>query len=220
MITAEACKAYGMNLRGAKVAIQGFGNVGSWTAKLIAELGAKVVAVSDVFGGIFRPEGLDIEKVFEHIKKTGSVVAMHGTQSIDNEQLLALDVDVLIPAALGGSIDRDNADNVKAKLIVEAANSPVTPRAEEKLNQRGIHIIPDILANAGGVTVSYFEWVQNLQQFHWSLEKVNEELQLRMLQAWKRVYERSTSGHAKLPLRTAAYCEALDKVAQATRHRF
>jgi len=220
MITAEACKVFGINIRGAKVAIQGFGNVGSWTAKLISELGAKIVAVSDVFGGIFRAEGLDIEKVFQHVKETGSVVAMYGTQGIDNEQLLALDIDVLIPAALGGSISRDNVDNIKTKLIVEAANSPVTPRAEEKLNQRNIPIIPDILANAGGVTVSYFEWVQNLQQFNWTLEKVNEELHARMMQAWKRVYERSTSGRTKLPLRTAAYCEALDKLAQATRHRF
>jgi len=218
IITQEACKACGIDLKRARVAVQGFGNVGSWTALLISELGAKVVAVSDVFGGIFKEDGLDIPKVLEHCKASGSVRGFKGAKDIDNEELLGLDVEVLIPAALGGAITRDNVDNVKAKLIVEAANSPITPRADESLRTRGVTVIPDILANAGGVTVSYFEWVQNLQQFHWSHEKVNQELEKRMLHAWRAVHTRSMK--ERTPLRIAAYVEALDKVAQATRQRF
>ncbi len=218
IITQEACKAYGVDIRRARVAVQGFGNVGSWTALLISQLGAKVVAVSDVFGGIFKEDGLDIAKVTEHCKATGSVRGFKGAKDIDNEELLSLDVEILIPAALGGAITQENVDDVKAKLIVEAANSPVIPRADETLRTRGVTVIPDILANAGGVTVSYFEWVQNLQQFHWSHEKVNQELEKRMLQAWKAVHSRSVE--QRTSLRIAAYVEALDKVAQATRQRF
>jgi len=218
IITQEACKACGIDLKRARVAVQGFGNVGSWTALLIHELGAKIVAVSDVFGGIFKEDGLDIPKVVEHLKASGSVRGFKGAKDIDNEELLGLDVEVLIPAAMGGAITRDNVDNVKAKLIVEAANSPITPRADESLRTRGVTVVPDILANAGGVTVSYFEWVQNLQQFHWSHEKVNQELEKRMLHAWRAVHTRSMK--EQTPLRIAAYVEALDKVAQATRQRF
>ncbi len=218
IITVEACKAYGINLKGAKIAIQGFGNVGSWTARLIAKLGAKIVAVSDVHGGIFKEDGLDVDKVLEHVKATGSVVELSGTRAIDNEELLTLEVDVLIPAALGGAITKQNVDNVKAKLIVEAANSPVTPEADETLQSKNIPVVPDILANGGGVTVSYFEWVQNLQQFNWSHQKVIGELEDRMLRAWKAIHARSVE--ERTPLRIASYVEALDQVAQATRQRF
>ncbi len=218
IITQEACKACGIDLKRARVAVQGFGNVGSWTALLLAEMGVKVVAVSDVFGAIFKEDGLDVAKVAEHVKVGGSVLGFAGAKDITNDELLALNVDVLIPAALGGAITKENVDNVKAKLIVEAANSPLTPQADEALRTRGVQVVPDILANAGGVTVSYFEWVQNLQQFHWSHEKVNQELETRMLRAWKAVHSRSVS--EKTPLRIAAYVEALDKVAQATRQRF
>lgn len=218
IITREACKAFGINLRGATVAIQGFGNVGSWTARLLAECGAKIVAITDVRGGIHCDRGLDIPKVVEHCRETGSVVDMHGTRPIQNEELLTLQVDVLIPAALGGAIARENVNQVKAKVVIEAANSPVTPRADEALRSRNIPVIPDILANAGGVTVSYFEWVQNLQQFRWSHEKVNQELEERMVTAWRNVYTRSQN--EKTPLRIAAYVEALHKVAEATKFRF
>lgn len=218
IITAEACKAYGIDLRKARIAVQGFGNVGSWTTQLLSERGAKIVAVSDVHGAIFRAEGLDVPKVLEHFKTTGSVVGFCGASAISNDELLVLDVDVLIPAALGGAITRENADAVRAKLIVEAANSPLTPRADEILRSRNVPVIPDILANAGGVTVSYFEWVQNLQQFRWSLEKVNSELEARMLAAWRAVYGRSVEDG--VPVRIAAYVEALFKVAEATRQRF
>lgn len=218
IITLEACKAYGIDIKHARVAVQGFGNVGSWTARLLAQRGAKIVAVSDVNGGIFKEDGLDIEAVIEHVTKSGSVVDMSETRPCDNQELLTLDVDVLVPAALGGAITRDNVENVSAKLIVEAANSPVTPGADEALRARNIRVIPDILANAGGVTVSYFEWVQNLQQFRWSHEKVNAELEERMLKAWRNVHTRSVE--EKTPLRIAAFTEALHQVAEATRHRF
>jgi glutamate dehydrogenase (NAD(P)+) len=218
IITEQACHAYGIELRKARVAIQGFGNVGSWTARLLAEAGARIVAVSDVFGAIFRPEGLDLAKVLEHVRATGTVVNLSGTRSISNEELLTLDVDILIPAAMGGAVTRENVEGVRAKMIVEAANSPVTPRADEVLRARGVWVIPDILANGGGVTVSYFEWVQNLQQFQWSLEKVNQELESRMVRAWQAVYQRSTQ--ERTPLRLAAYVEALNKLAEASRQRF
>ncbi len=218
IITAEACKAYGIDLKKARVAIQGFGNVGSWTARLLAERGAKIVAVSDVNGGIFAEAGLDIARVVEHVRSTGSVAGFAGAKAIDNEELLILDVDVLIPAALGGAITEKNVANVKAKLIIEAANSPITPKADEALRSRNVTVIPDILANAGGVTVSYFEWVQNLQQFHWSVDKVNQELEARMQRAWQSVHRRCVEG--RIPPRIAAYAEALQKVGQATRQRF
>lgn len=218
IITREACHAFGINLKQSRVAIQGFGNVGSWSAKLIAQLGSKIVAVSDVKGGIFKEDGLDIDAVIAHCKETGSVVGMRGTRDMDNEELLALDVDVLIPAAMGGAITSDNADQVRAKLIVEAANEPITPRADESLRKRGVQVVPDILANGGGVTVSYFEWVQNLQQFNWSHEKVNQELEAKMVTAWKKVFAHASE--EKTPLRIAAYVEGLTKVAAATRLRF
>lgn len=218
LITREACKAHGIDIKKARIAIQGFGNVGSWAARLLSQLGAKIIAVSDVNGAICNDQGLDIDKVFEQIKAFGSVVDMDGARSIDNQELLSLDVDILIPAALGGAITRNNVDSVNARMIVEAANSPVTPRADEALRRRGTIVVPDILANAGGVTVSYFEWVQNLQQFHWSHQRVNQELETKMVRAWDAVYQRSIE--EKTPLRIAAFVEGLSKVAEATRQRF
>ena len=218
IITREVCRSLNIDLRQATVAIQGFGNVGSWTAKLLHELGAKIVAVSDVHGGIFKPEGLDIGELFKHVGLTGSVRGFDGARSIDNAELLTLDVDVLIPAALGGAITRDNAKEIKAKVIVEAANSPVTPCADESLRSRGVTVVPDILANAGGVTVSYFEWVQNLQQFRWELEKVNAELERKMVRAWTTVRQRATE--EKTHLRLAAYIEAINRLSEATRQRY
>jgi len=218
IITREACRAFGMDLKRATVAIQGFGNVGSWTARLLAEQGAKIVAVSDVNGGIFKETGLDIEQVRQHLKQTGSVVEMKGTRPVDNSELITLDVDILIPAALGGAIHKGNAEAVHARLVVEAANSPVTPEADQTLQSRGVIVVPDILVNAGGVTVSYFEWVQNLQQLHWDLAHVNEELEKHMIRAWQQVY--ASHCRQNLPLRIAAYCVALDKLAEATRQRY
>jgi len=217
IITREACKVHGIDIKKATVAIQGFGNVGSWTAKLIHELGARITAVSDMHGGLFCETGLDIPKLFEHVKATGSVVGFNNARAISNEELLALNVDVLIPAALGGAIDCDNVDGIKAKLIIEAANTPITPQADEVLRTRNIPVIPDILTNAGGVTVSYFEWTQNLQQHRWELEHVNAELEKYMTRAWKRVSDRQQSD--KIPYRLAAYVIALDELTAATRLR-
>jgi glutamate dehydrogenase (NAD(P)+) len=217
IITREACKAFGIEMKKATIAVQGFGNVGSWTARLLHEQGAKIVAVSDVHGGIQNDRGLDIPLVCEHIKATGSVRGFPGAKEVTNNELLTLKVDVLIPAALGGAIQRINVADVQAKLIIEAANSPVTPEADEILRSRGIIVVPDILVNAGGVTVSYFEWVQNLQQIRWEESHVNAELERKMLKAWESVYR--IHKEQGLPMRVAAYVVALERVAEATRQR-
>ncbi|MBI5764049.1 MAG: glutamate dehydrogenase [Planctomycetes bacterium] len=218
IITREACKAFKIDLKKSTVAVQGFGNVGSWASRFIHELGAIVTAVSDVKGGIFNGHGLDIPKLVEHCKKTGSVVDFPGSKPISNDELLTLDVDILIPAALGGVIDRNNVSQVKARMIVEAGNSPITPRADDSLRKRNVIVVPDILTNAGGVTVSYFEWVQNLQQVRWELDHVNAQLEKKMVSAWDSVYRVHTE--QKLPLRIAAYVVSLGRVAEATRQRF
>ncbi len=217
IITREVCKSMKRDIRKSTFAIQGFGNVGSWAARLLAEQGAKIVAVSDVKGGIFKEGGLDIPAVVEHFKQTGSVVGFKGAKDITNDELLVLDVDILVPAALGGSIDHHNAEAVQAEIIIEAANSPVTPRADEILERRGVTVVPDILTNAGGVTVSYFEWVQNLQQVQWELEHVNTQLEKKMVAAWNAVG--GVHRDQKIPLRMAAYVVALQRVAEATRQR-
>jgi glutamate dehydrogenase (NAD(P)+) len=214
---AEAAKDLHVELDGASVAIQGFGNVGSWTARLIGELGCRVVAVSDVRGGIHRAEGLDVQAVYDHLRESGSVVDAPGTESVSNEDLLELGVDVLIPAALDRVINGTNADRIKAKLIIEAANHPITPSADPILHGKGTVVVPDILANAGGVTVSYFEWVQNIQQYRWEEDQVNGELRKIMGKAWANVHARSTVDG--IPLRLAAFAIAVEKVEQAARLR-
>jgi glutamate dehydrogenase (NAD(P)+) len=214
---AQAAKDLSIDLDGATVAIQGFGNVGSWTARLIGELGCRVAAVSDVRGGVHRASGLDVQAVYDHVRETGSVQDTPETEAISNEELLELDVDVLIPAALDRVITRDNADRVKARLVVEAANHPITPSADEILRSRAIPIIPDILVNAGGVTVSYFEWAQNIQQYRWDEDQVNSELRKVMSKAWRNVHARATVDG--IPLRLAAFAIAVEKVDRAARMR-
>ncbi len=204
---AEAARDYGITLDGATVAVQGFGNVGSWFARLAPELGCRIVAVSDVRGGVVREAGLDVEALLSHVRETGSVVDAPGTEPIANEQLLELDVDVLVPAALDQVIHSGNADRIRARLVVEAANHPVTPAADDVLDAAGVVVIPDILANAGGVTVSYFEWVQNIQQFRWDEAQVNSELRKRMAAAWEQVHARATAD--RIPLRLAAFAIAV-----------
>ncbi len=213
----EAGRDLGIDLGGATVAVQGFGNVGSWFARLVGDLGCRVVAVSDVRGGIFGEDGLDVHGVLAHHRESGSVVDAPGTEPITNEELLELDVDVLVPAALDRVVNERNADRVKARVVVEAANHPVTPAADEILDAAGKVVIPDILANAGGVTVSYFEWAQNIQQFRWEEERVNQELRNVMARAWKNVYGRATVD--AIPLRLAAFAVAVEKVEQADRLR-
>lgn len=201
-------------IKGKRFAIQGFGNVGSWAARFLREAGGEVVAVSDARGGVRNPEGLDITKLVEHAKRTKSVVGFPGTDAITNEELLVSDADVLVPAALGGVLSKENAGEIKARFVVEAANAPTTPEADEILTSRGIPVLPDIYANAGGVTVSYFEWVQNIQQFTWEEEKINAELQRYMREAYATIAK--VARDRRLPLRTAAYIVAIGRVGRAT----
>ena len=209
----EAARDYRIELEGATVAIQGFGNVGSWAARLIGELGCRVVAVTEVKGGVHRADGLHVPALWDWAQETGSVVGFSGAEEISNAELLELDVDVLIPAALDRVINEGNADRIKARVVLEAANHPVTPAADDILQEKGIIVVPDILANAGGVTVSYFEWAQNIQQFRWEEDHVNAELKKTMSRAWQSVYERAIIDG--IPLRLAAFAIAVAKVERA-----
>lgn len=213
----EAAKDLGLDPKNLRVAVQGFGNVGSNAALLIAGLGCTVVAVTDVRGGVQNPAGIDIPALLAHTKATGSVVNFPGTQPISNEKLLEYDCDVLVPAALECVLHQGNAANVKAKLVVEGANLPTTPEADAILERKGVMVVPDILANAGGVTCSFFEWSQNLQQTFWEEQKVNDELEKTMVKAYRHVADRAKA--EKISLRTAAYCVAVERVARAEKLR-
>lgn len=195
-------------------AIQGFGNVGSYAARFLNGLGAKVVAVSDVSGGAYDPDGLPVEELVEHVGGGGTIKGWAGGDAVTNDELLELPADVLIPAAIGDVINEKNMRNIKAPYIVEAANSPVTPAADEYLTKNGVVIVPDILANAGGVIVSYFEWVQNLQHFSWDERRANEELHNTITSAYHRV--RKLGRRRSLDLRTAAFVMAIGRVGKAT----
>jgi glutamate dehydrogenase (NAD(P)+) len=210
----EACKLKKISLRGASVAIQGFGNAGSIAAKLFAEKKARVIAISDSRGGVFNSRGIDPLKAMRYKERSGTVVGMPGTSRISNDDLLAMKCDILIPAALENVITLNNADQIKAKIIAEAANGPTTPHADEVLARKGIMVIPDILANSGGVTVSYFEWVQDLQSFFWSEGEVNSKLEIVIRRAFHEVHE-SARKH-RTHLRTGAYALAVGRVADAT----
>ncbi len=214
-VVAEHLKGLGKPLQGQKIVIQGFGNVGLNAALLFAEQGAEVVAVSDVVGGIRSRDGkaLPVAELVAHVKKTGSVVKFPGTEPISNEDLLELECDVLIPAALECVLHRDNASRLKAKVIAEAANLPTTPEADEILQKRGVTVLPDILTNSGGVTVSYFEWAQNLTQIFWDEDRVNGELHKYMTRAYGEVAKLAAG--AKIPLKVAAYQIAVERVARA-----
>jgi glutamate dehydrogenase (NAD(P)+) len=214
---AEAAKDLGLDLQGARVAIQGFGNVGSWTARLIGELGCRVVAISDVHGGVFSGDGLDVQALVDHASEAGGVGDFPGTEPVSNAEILELDCDVLIPAAIDKVITEANASRIEATVVVEAANHPVTPAADSILLDRGLRVIPDVLVNAGGVAVSYLEWVQNIQQFRWEEEGVNQQLKKQMTAAWRNVHSRATVD--AVPLRVAAYAIAIEKVAEAARLR-
>ncbi len=213
-VVEEACKLRKTPLRGATVAIQGFGNAGAIAARLFAEKKAKIIAVSDSRGGVYNPRGLDLIKASRQKERVGTVVGTPGTSRISNEELLTLKCDILIPAALENAITLDNAHQIKAKIVAEAANGPTTPRADEVLASKGILLLPDILANAGGVTVSYFEWVQDLQCFFWQEHEVNAKLKFVMKRAFNEVYE--TSQKYRTHMRTAAYILAVGRVADAT----
>jgi len=212
-----AASRAGVEMEGATVAVQGFGNVGSWAARFFDEAGCRVVAVSDVRGAIFNDAGLDLPALREHVADTRSVVDFAGAESLSNEQLLELEVDVLVPAALGGVIHARNAERVRARMIVEGANHPLTPEADDILLEAGVLVLPDIYANAGGVTVSYFEWVQNLQQFRWTAERVDDELREVMKTAWSEII--AIADEHDTDLRTAAFVLAIRRVGAATELR-
>jgi len=207
----------GYRIDGATIAIQGFGNAGSIAARLLQAKGAKILACSDSRGGIYNKDGLDPLEVIEHKEKTGSVVGFEGAEKLDSKQVLEIECDVLVPAALENQILEDNVDNIKTKIIAEAANGPTVPEADRILYEKGIFMIPDILANAGGVTVSYFEWVQGLQNFFWSERDVNVRLRGIMEKAFADVYH--ANQEHKVDMRTAAYMVAVKRVADAIQHR-
>ncbi|MBU0628016.1 MAG: Glu/Leu/Phe/Val dehydrogenase [Nanoarchaeota archaeon] len=214
----EAAKHLGIDLTKAKVAVQGFGNAGSFAAILYNEFfGGKLVAVSDSKGGSYNSEGLDAKKVLEHKEKTGSVAGFKGAKEISNQELLELDVDILIPSAMENQITDKNADKIKAKIIAELANGPTTPEADNILFKKGVFVIPDFLCNAGGVTVSYFEWVQNITRDYWDLETVHKKLDKKMTKAFNDVFNEYTA--RKIDMRTAAYVVAVQRVALAMKDR-
>ena len=206
----------GQSLAGKTVALQGFGNVGTFTAKFLYERGARVVAITDVRGGVKDPlaRGLDIPQLLDYSRRNNGVQGFPGTEALTNEELFSQDVDLLIPAALGGQLTAQTAPTVKAKYIIEAANDPTTPEADEIFAKNGVIVVPDILANAGGVTVSYFEWVQNRSVVHWPLEEIRAKLETKMTAAFDAVWQ--IAQDKKVPLRTAAYILGIGRVAQAT----
>ena len=215
VVTVEACRRLGWSPEECSVAIQGFGNVGSVSAELLDAEGFKVVAVSDVFGGIYNPAGLDVPALLQHQARTGRVGGFAGaSQEISNAALLELPVTILVPAALENQFSLENAARVQAKLVVEAANGPTTPEADDIFHQRGVVVVPDILANAGGVTVSYFEWVQDLQSFFWEEKEINARLTRIMERAYQQVDD--LAQEHQTTLRMGAYCLAVKRVADAT----
>ena len=213
----EVLNHEGKSLEGTEIAIQGFGNVGSWAARLLHEKGAKITAVSDITGGYHDPTGLDIPSVWEHVAAEGTLENFDDATSITNEELMTLDCDVLMPAAIGGVLTEENADDVQADYVLEGANGPTTYAANQILENRDITCIPDIFANAGGVTVSYFEWAQNIQHFSWTESEINEQLEERFVDAHEAL--RDTMTEYDVSMRTAAFVNAIDRVCHATEMR-
>ncbi|GMJ05928.1 glutamate dehydrogenase 2 [Hibiscus trionum] len=205
---------YWKAVKGLTFVIQGFGNVGSWVARLIHERGGKVIAVSDVTGAVKNPNGIDIPELLKYKEATGSLKGFSGGDSLDPNELLVHECDVLVPCALGGVLNKENAADVKAKFIIEAANHPTDPEADEILSKKGVIMLPDIYANAGGVTVSYFEWVQNIQGFMWDEDKVNKELKRYMTQAFHNIKTMCQTHHCSL--RMGAFTLGVNRVARAT----
>ncbi|MBX3014879.1 MAG: Glu/Leu/Phe/Val dehydrogenase [Caldilineaceae bacterium] len=208
---------FGRILEDATVAIQGFGNVGSWTARTMQERGARIVGISDQYGGIYQPKGIDLRQLTQYVSTNGTVTGFPGTEAISNQELLALEVDVLVPAALEGQLTKENADKVRAKIVAEGANGPTTPEADQILNDKGITVIPDILCNAGGVVVSYFEWVQSLQSFFWDEGEVRRNMEKKLLDNLGAVINVNT--RRGCDLRTAAYTIAIERIVEAVQLR-
>jgi glutamate dehydrogenase (NAD(P)+) len=213
----EAAPSLGLTPSETRVVVQGFGNVGSWAARIIQDLGARIVGVSDASGAVHNPGGIDAHDLHRHVEQGGQLAEFPGVEEVDPDELLGVECDVFIPAALGGMIHRHNADRLNARMVIEGANSPTTPAADDILNDKGIHVVPDVLANAGGVVVSYYEWVQNLQHFSWDEREVNDRLGTRMRRAYREI-----SGRAKeddVSLRMAAYELGIERVLDAARTR-
>jgi len=213
----EVLRRQGKSLEGMTAAVQGFGNVGSVAAKLLQEAGAKVIAVTDRTGGVHNSQGLDVKNLIRHVEERGMVPHFRDSDVISNEELLEIECDLLVPAAFENQITALNAPRVKAKLIAEGANGPTTPEADNILRDRGITVIPDILCNAGGVTVSYFEWVQDLQEFFWDEDEINQKLRKIMVKSFNAVEQ--AQDHHGCDLRTAAYIVGVQRVAEALQTR-
>lgn len=213
----DAARRIGLDLRGARVAVQGFGNVGEAAARLLYDAGAKVIAITDVNGGAADPDGLDLPFIRRHFEEHGTVAGARGTGPITNDQLFALDVDILVLAALEGQITAANAATVRARIVAEAANGPVSPDADPILRDRGVFVVPDILCNAGGVIVSYFEWAQNRAAIAWTLDEINQRLRHQILNAAGAVWDRAAADG--ISQRLAAHAIAVERVAEATRVR-
>jgi glutamate dehydrogenase (NAD(P)+) len=217
LVTREAARHLGLELAGATVAIQGFGNVGSVAASLLAQAGARVVAVTDSHGGVHAPDGLAVPALIDYHLQHKTVARFPGAAPITNKELFGLAVDVLIPAALENQITRENAPDVRARIVVEGANGPTTPEAHHIMHKRGVLVVPDILANSGGVTASYFEWVQDRHGYFWTEQEVNERLEAKMCAAFDAVLK--TALKHEIDLRTAAYMAAVSRVATVTKMR-
>ncbi|MBL45908.1 MAG: glutamate dehydrogenase [Candidatus Marinimicrobia bacterium] len=213
IIARETANLLNMDLEGASVVIQGFGNVGSFAGRFLNEMGSKIIAVSDVNGGLYDPNGLDITSLIDYNNKNGTIKGFSQGDLVSNEDILNIECDFLIPAALGGVIHKMNVEKLNCRVIIEAANGPVTPPADDILFKKGVYVVPDILTNAGGVTVSYFEWVQNLQQFQWTEEEVNDKLENKMVAAFNEVSSMMKS--KKTSMRMAAFAVAIDRVAKS-----
>ena len=217
IVTREAMRHMDMKPEGSKVVVQGFGNVGGITARLLHEMGCKVVALSDISGGVYNPQGIDVPVAMRYSREHGGLRGLPNTQAITNQELLELPCDILVPAALENQLTKENAARVQARLIIEAANGPTTPEADQILNDKGVMIVPDILANAGGVTVSYFEWVQDLQDFFWAEQEINQRLEAIMMRAFTAVYNKAIE--QSTTLRMGAYLLAVARVAESTELR-
>ena len=216
IVIQEAAKKRGIDIKGARVVIQGFGNAGSFLAKFMSDLGAKVIGISDAYGALHDPNGLDIDYLLDRRDSFGTVTTLF-ENTISNKELLELDCDILVPAAIENQITAENAHHIKANIVVEAANGPTTAEATKILNERGILLVPDVLASAGGVTVSYFEWVQNNQGYYWTEEEVREKLYRKMVDAFENVY--TTATNRNINMRLAAYMVGVRRTAEASRFR-
>ncbi|XKH50786.1 Glu/Leu/Phe/Val dehydrogenase [Chryseomicrobium palamuruense] len=212
----EAAKKVGIDMTGARVVIQGFGNAGSFLAKFLSDQGAKVIGISDAYGALHDPNGLDIDYLLDRRDSFGTVTTLF-ENTISNQDLLELDCDILVPAAIENQITSDNAHNIKARIVVEAANGPTTTEATKILHERGILLVPDVLASAGGVTVSYFEWVQNNQGYYWTEEEVSEKLHKKMVDAFENIY--NVASTRNINMRLAAYMVGVRRTAEASRFR-